>query len=124
MSGNEIDIATYFLLSGKIGVSSAALALARAFLEQASLAQPREDWIVTFDWAYSRRRRKTPGGEWQDLGAGLDIAVYPRRRVPDRAIRRIDGMEVAFKMPQRVLEESREQRVDVDPGASAGVRLL
>ncbi len=119
----EPDLTTFFIAAGQVGATTAALGLARAFLDRIRRAQPDEDWVVCFDWADSRRVRKTPGGEWQDLGAGLDIAAYAKRRIPESAIQTVDGLEIAFKIPRHVVDRSREKRIDVDPAVAAGVRL-
>jgi len=113
-----------FVAPGSISVTTLALNIARAFFEQIRQEKPNEDWIVTFDWAVSRRVRKPRGGEWQDLGAGLDITAYRRQQIPQGVIQKLEGVEIAFKIPEHVLEQSRDKRIDIDPSGAPRVRLV
>lgn len=118
------SLATFsFVMPGLIDVSSEALHLAKAFLKQAHEVQPNEDWVLTFDWADSRRVRASRGGPWRDLGAGLDIAVYRRQQIPANAIAEVEGVEIAFKIPRGVFDACRDKRIDVEPGGASRVCL-
>jgi len=71
------SLATFtFIAPTQIQVSAAAQQVAKAFFERIKQKNLNEDWVVAFDWAASRRARKSAGRDWQDPGAGLDISAY------------------------------------------------
>ena len=113
-----------FVAAGAIRVTAAALDIARAFAEDIKRERPNEDWIITFDWAFSRRARKTPGGEWQDLGAGLDVTAFRRQQIPQSAIQQLEGVEIVIKVPEQMLAQSPDRTIDVDPDNKARVRFF
>lgn len=48
----------WFTPPGTLRISAAALVLAQRFHAEAKQAAPGEDWVVSFDWADSRRWRE------------------------------------------------------------------
>jgi len=111
---------SWFNRPGTVSISPAALAMARAFSEETSRLEPKEDWVVCFDWADSRRARKKGTNEWSDLGSGLDLVAYERNRVPAAAIALIDGLEILTKVPLK----NREGRIEVDRRLRTHLALL
>lgn len=103
----------WFTPPGTVKVSASALDLARRFGDDARHARPDEEWIVSFDWADSRRVRRTDN-QWEELGEGLDLAAYERRKVPVGSTQTVDGVEFAVKIPSQICERSRERLIDRD----------
>jgi hypothetical protein len=103
----------WFTLPGVVAVSPAALELARGFLEEARRTRPDEDWVVSFDWADSRRVR-LPDNRWEELGEGLDLAVYERVKVPPNVTTTVDGVEFAVKIADHIRERATERLIDRD----------
>lgn len=113
----------WFTPPGTLRISAAALALTKRFHAEASQAAPEEDWVVSFDWADSRRWREKGTNTWRDVGAGLDLTAYERWKVADRHIQRLEGLDVAVKVPAPVWEKSAERLIDADPAAFSGLVL-
>lgn len=113
----------WFTPPGKLRVSASALELAREFREQARQAAPDEDWIISFDWSDSRRIREKGSNEWRDIGAGLDLTAYERRKIRDDHIQRMEGMDIVMKVPAPVWEKSAERLIDTDETAFSGLVL-
>lgn len=103
----------WFTPPGVVTVSAAALELARAFVAEARRTRPDEDWIVAFDWADSRRVR-LPDNQWEELGEGIDLAVYERTKIPPGATATVDGVEFAVKIAHHIYENSPERLIDRD----------
>jgi hypothetical protein len=112
-----------FAPPGTLRVSASALQLARQFRDQARQAVPDEDWVVSFDWADTRRVRKKGTNEWRDVGAGLDLAAYERWKISDARIQTIDGVDIAFKVSPQVYERSAERLIDTDETSFSGLVL-
>src|SRR4051794_38901500 len=91
-----------FTQPGMLTISASALDVARRFHEEAVGSDPGQDWIVSFDWADSRRMRKPNTNDWDDLGAGIDVTAYVREHVPASAIQLIDGLEVLISVPDHI----------------------
>jgi hypothetical protein len=111
----------WFTPPGTVQVTAPALELARDFAEHARTARPDEEWIVSFDWADSRRIRLA-NNQWEELGAGIDLTAYERRNVPGGATRTVDGVEFAIKIPSPVYEKS-AKLIDRDDTARSKLTL-
>jgi hypothetical protein len=108
-----------------IAVSPAALAMAREFAQAARETRPGKDWLVCFDWAYSRTMRfPRPGGPMQELGPGLDLTAYERSEVPKECVDAAQGFEFAVKVPSSVWLHSQRRLIDVDNSTSSLWRLV
>jgi len=103
-----------FTPPGEVTVSPSALMLARQFRDDVIEAQPDQDWVVTFHWADTRRVRRPPGGQWEDIGAGLDLAAYERHQVPPRAVQIVEGVEFAVKVPAHIYKKRARRLIDRD----------
>ncbi len=97
--------------------------LAHRFYGEAKQAAPGEDWVVSFDWADSRRWREKATNTWRDAGAGLDLTAYEHWKIADRHIRRLDELDVAVKVRAAVWEKAAERLIDADPAAFSGLVL-
>lgn len=113
----------WFTPPGTLRISDAALELAREFREQARQAAPDEDWVISFDWADSRRFREKGTNEWRDVGGGLDLTAYERWKIQARYIQKIDDVDIVVKIPAPVWERSAERLIDADESAFSGLVL-
>ena len=106
---------------GQVGISPTALAEAREF-GSAVGALNRGPLIVSIDWASSVVQRD-PGQPEQKLGPCLMIGAYRRDQVPAEFINVIDGLELAFKIPDSVWPPGAQRIVDVDKTQPFGFAL-
>jgi hypothetical protein len=106
---------------GQVGISPAALAEAREFAVAVG-ASNRGALIVSIDWALSVVQRD-PGQPEQKLGPCLMIGAYRRDQVPEQFINVIDGLELAFKIPDNVWPPRAQRIVDVDKSMPFGFGL-
>jgi hypothetical protein len=60
---------------------------------------------------------------WRDVGAGLDLTAYARWKIRDDFIQRIEGMDIAMKVPAPVWEKSAERLIDIDEAAFSKIVL-
>jgi hypothetical protein len=97
---------------GQVGISAAALAEARKFAAAVG-ALNHGPLIVSIDWALSIVLQE-PGQPEQDIGACLMIGAYRRDQVPQEFINVIDGLELAFKIPDNVWPPGAQRIVDID----------
>jgi hypothetical protein len=97
---------------GQVGISPEALAEAREFAAAVG-ALNHGAQIVSIDWALSVIVRE-PGQPEQQLGNCLMIGAYRRDQVPEDFINVIDGLELAFKIPDNVWPSDAQRIVDVD----------
>jgi hypothetical protein len=111
----------FFNRPGQVGISPAALALAREFAAAVG-ALHRGARIVSIDWALSVIQQD-PGQPEQHLGACLMIGAYRRDQVPAEFIDVIDGLELAFKIPDNVWPPGAQRIVDVDKTKPFGLAL-
>jgi hypothetical protein len=110
-----------FVAPGMIEVSAEAFTLARAFLDGVKQTQSVADWIVCFDWAYSRKVRKN-FGPMLELGPGVDLVMYERSYVPEDRIQSRDGIEFAIGVPVSAYINSVRRLIDVE--GDDGSRLV
>jgi hypothetical protein len=113
----------WFTPPGTLRMSTSALQLARQFRAQAKGAEPDEDWIISFDWADSRRVREKGSNEWRDLGSGIDLTAYERWKIADKHIQTLAELEFVVKIPPRIWENSIERLIDTDADAVSGLVL-
>jgi hypothetical protein len=106
---------------GQVGISPAALAEAREFAAAVG-ALNRGPLIVSIDWA-SSVVQQDPGQPEQKLGACLMIGAYRRDQVPAEFINVIEGLELAFKIPDNVWPPGAQRIVDVDKTQLFGFAL-
>jgi hypothetical protein len=106
---------------GQVGISPAALALAREFAAAVG-ALNHGAQIVGIDWALSVIQRD-PGQPEQNLGACLMIGAYRRDQIPAEFIGVIDGLELAFKIPDNVWPPGAQRIVDIDKTKPFGFGL-
>jgi hypothetical protein len=106
---------------GQVGISPAAPAEAREFAAAVG-ALNHGAQIVSIDWALSVILRE-PGQPEQKLGACLMIGAYRRDQVPAEFIDMIDGLELAFKIPDNVWPPGAQRIVDVDKTKPFGFGL-
>src|SRR3954469_15527750 len=97
---------------GQVGISPAALAEAREFAAAVG-ALNHGAQIVSIDWSLSVIVRE-PGKPEQHLGNCLMIGAYRRDQVPAEFVNVIDGLELAFKIPDDVWPLGAKRVVDVD----------
>ena len=113
----------WFSNPDKVKVSAEALAIAKGFDEEISGKHPDQQWVIAFDWADSRRVRDRGTNNWQDLGSGLDLTAYEHWKVPLQAIKKLDELRYAIKIPDQILDASAEKLVDVDDSSVSGLVL-
>jgi hypothetical protein len=106
---------------GQVGISHAALAEVREFAAAVG-ALNHGAQIVGIDWALSVIQRD-PGQPEQHLGACLMIGAYRRDQVPAEFIDVIEGLELAFKIPDNVWPPGAQRIVDVDKTKPFGFGL-
>ncbi|HEU0083946.1 MAG TPA: hypothetical protein VFQ87_13860 [Bradyrhizobium sp.] len=106
---------------GQVGISPAALAEARKFAAAVG-ALNHGALIVGIDWAFSIVLQD-PGQPEQKPGACLMIGAYRRDQVPEEFINVIDGLELAFKIPDNVWPPGAQRIVDVDKTQLFGFAL-
>jgi hypothetical protein len=110
-----------FTKPGQVGISPEALAEAREFAAAVG-AVNHGPQIVSIDWSSSVVVRE-PGKPEQHLGACLMIGAYRRDQVPKDFISVIDGLELAFKIPDNVWPPGAQRIVDVDKSELFGFGL-
>ncbi len=124
MSNDNERTLGWFVPAGTMRFSQAVLDIAADFHAAASKARPGEDWIVMFDWSDSRRFRVKGSNDWQDLGAGLDLAVYRRDQVPDWAIETGHAVALGCKIRPDAVERANDKLIDVDPDDPSRLMLV
>jgi hypothetical protein len=111
----------FFNRPGQVGISPAALAEAREFAAAVG-ALNHGAQIVSIDWALSLILRD-PGQPEQQLGPCLMIGAYRRDQVPEQFIDVIDGLELAFQIPDNVWPPGAQRIVDIDKTKPFGLGL-
>lgn len=106
---------SYYAPPGTVGLTAAALELAREFAEQVARAKP--DQVVAFDWAISRSTRRRIDGPREELGPGLDLVSFETARVPKDVTQRLGGVTFAIRIPAEVYQASVQRLIDVDEAA-------
>jgi hypothetical protein len=112
-----------FTPPGTLRISQAAVALAREFREHARRAAPDQDWVISFDWADSRRVREKGTNDWREVGSGLDLTAYQRDKVKNEFVETIDDIDFAMRVPRSIWETSNQRLIDTDPAAFSGLTL-
>jgi len=110
-----------FSKPGQVGISPEALAEAREFAAAVG-ALNHGPQIVSIDWSLSVVVRE-PGKPEQHLGNCLMIGAYRRDQVPAEFINVIDGLELAFKIPENAWPQGAKRIVDVDKSQLFGFAL-
>jgi hypothetical protein len=111
----------FFNRPGEVGMSPAALAEAREFAAAVG-ALNHGAQIVSIDWALSVLVRE-PGQPERQVGPCLMIGAYRRDQVPAEFIDVIDGLELAFQIPDNVWPPGAQRIVDVDKTQLFGFAL-
>jgi hypothetical protein len=111
----------FFNSPGQVGISPEALAEARKFAAAVG-ALNHGAQIVSIDWALSVILRE-PGQPEQQVGPCLMIGAYRRDQVPEGFIDVIDGLELAFQIPDNVWPSGAQRIVDVDKTKPFGFGL-
>jgi hypothetical protein len=106
---------------GEVGISPEAFAEAREFAAAVG-ALNHGAQIVSIDWALSVIQRE-PGQPEQQVGPCLMIGAYRRDQVPKEFIDVIDGLELAFKIPDNVWPPGAQRIVDIDKTKPFGFGL-
>jgi hypothetical protein len=101
-----------FNVPGQVRISPEALAEAREFAAAVG-ALNHGAQIAGIDWASSVILQE-PGEPEQQVGPCLMIGAYRRDQVPAEFIDVIDGLELAFKIPDNVWPPGAQRIVDVD----------
>ena len=114
---------SFFAPPGSVDISPSALALARAFLEEAARSQPALPWVVAFDWADERRVREKGSNTWIDLGPGIDLAAYQEGDLPGGVIETVEGIKVALKIPGHIVQDGGRKRIERDDSLLSKLRL-
>lgn len=108
-----------FNTKARVTLSQAAREVAIAFINKVGDMRPKQDFIVMFDWADSRRVRfPRDSNNWQELGAGIDLGVCERGQVPLNAVMSAEELEFAVKIDERILVRCAERIIDVDRSTS------
>lgn len=103
-------------------VSDAALELAREFAADVRLARPGHDFVIAFDWADWRMIRKVDGPR-QELGPGLDLAIYEPRDIPAGVTQSVAGLRFAVRIPSHIYENSVHRLIDFDERTTSKLTL-
>jgi hypothetical protein len=111
----------FFNSPGQVGISPEALAEAREFAAAVG-ALNHGAQIVSIDWALSLILRE-PGQPEQQVGPCLMIGAYRRDQVPEESIDVIDGLELAFRIPDNVWPPGAQRIVDIDKTKPFGFGL-
>jgi hypothetical protein len=111
----------FFNRPGEVGISPAALAEAREFAAAVG-ALNHGSQIVSIEWALSIIQRD-PGQPEQQLGPCLMIGAYRRDQVPAQFIDVIDGLELAFRIPDNAWSPGAQRIVDIDKTKPFGFAL-
>jgi hypothetical protein len=111
----------FFNSPGQVGISPEALAEAREFAAAVG-ALNHGAQIVSIGWALSIIMRE-PGQPEQKRGACLIIGAYRRDQVPEKFIDVIDGLELAFQIPDNVWPPGAQRIVDIDRTKPFGLGL-
>jgi hypothetical protein len=111
----------FFNSPGQVRISPEALAEARKFAAAVG-ALNHGAQIVSIDWALSVILRE-PGQPEQQVGPCLMIGAYRRDQVPEQFIDVIDGLELAFQIPDNVWPPGAQRIVDVDKTKPFGFGL-
>ncbi|MEX0860960.1 MAG: hypothetical protein WEB63_00595 [Cucumibacter sp.] len=107
-----------FLAANTVSVSDAALTVARDLMSSVS-----GNWIAGFDWAFARRHKLSPTEDWHEIGPGLDLGGFARKRIPPAAICRAGTLEYVVKIPREIVLQSKQRLIDVDPTAFSKLGL-
>jgi hypothetical protein len=111
----------FFNNPGQVGISPAALAEAREFAVAAGAMNDGAP-VVSIRWALSIIQRD-PGQPERQLGPCLMIGACPRDQVPEEFIAAIDGLELAFRIPDNAWPPGAQRIVDVDKSRPFGFGL-
>jgi hypothetical protein len=111
----------FFNSPGQVRISPEALAEARKFAAAVG-ALNHGAQIVSIDWALSVVLRD-PGQPEQQVGPCLMIGAYRRDQVPEEFIDVIDGLELAFQIPDNVWPPGAQRIVEVDKTKPFGFGL-
>jgi hypothetical protein len=111
----------FFNSPGQVRISPEALAEARKFAAAVG-ALNHGAQIVGIDWALSVVLRD-PGQPEQQVGPCLMIGAYRRDQVPEEFIDVIDGLELAFQIPDNVWPPGAQRIVEVDKTKPFGLGL-
>jgi hypothetical protein len=111
----------FFNSPGQVGISPEALAEAREFAAAVG-ALNHGAQIVSIDWALSLILRE-PGHPEKQVGPCLMIGAYRRDQVPEQFIDVIDGLELAFRIPDNAWPPDAQRIVDVDKTKPFGFAL-
>lgn len=114
----------WFTPPGTLRISASALELALGFLEQVRKADASQNWVVSYDWADSRRAREKGSNNWRDLGAGLDLTAYERWKIADKHIQKVRDLEIVVKVPPQIWQKSEKRLIDTDKQSFSGLVLL
>lgn len=104
-------------------VTDSALKLAQAFEVRLIAEAKARGMIVGFDWADSRRVRVPGTNNWEDWGAGFDIAALPLSEIPAQAVISAQGFAYFIRIPLHVRESRHERRIDRLAGGGARVTI-
>jgi hypothetical protein len=108
----EMDPPHLFIDPNRVTISSEALALVIEFTKL--LPRNGKNWVVSFDWAFSRRYREKNSDIWHDIGPGIDLTAYEEHEVPSRRICVIGKIKIVFKIPENVFNCLNKKTIDVD----------
>jgi hypothetical protein len=111
----------FFNSPGQVGISPEALAEAREFAAAVG-ALNHGAQIVNIGWALSLILRE-PGQPEQQVGPCLMLGAYRRDQVPKEFIDVIDGLELAFQIPDNAWPPAAQRIVDVDKTKPFGFGL-
>jgi hypothetical protein len=111
----------FFNAPGEVGISPEALAVAREFAAAVG-ALNHGAQIVSIGWALSLIQRD-PGQPEQQLGPCLMLGAYRRDQVPKEFIDVIDGLELAFQIPDNAWLAGARRIVDADKTQPFGFGL-
>jgi len=118
---NSVSDDDGFNSPGQVGISPATLAQAREFAAAVG-ASNHGAQIVSIGWAFSVILGE-PGQPEQNRGACLIIGAYRRDQVPKEFIDVIDGLELAFQIPDNVWPPGAQGIVDIDKTKPFGLGL-
>lgn len=115
--------AMFFARRGRAGVSAAAVAMARDFIDSVLRIEPEKDLVVAFAWHDSRRVREG-GGPLVELGPGIDLVTYERSQLPDGVVMRAGELEFAIQIGPEILSATEFRLIDVDGSAEPPKLIL
>lgn len=111
----------FFNSPGEVRISPEALAEAREFAAAVG-ALNHGAQIVSVGWALSLIQQD-PGQPEQQLGPCLMLGAYRRDQVPKEFIDVIDGLELAFQIPDNAWPPGAQRIVDIDKTKPFGFGL-